>query len=237
VRFCNAGSWQDERTCENICSGAACTGDCRPGAKSCSGRTPRTCDDSGNWSAGSACQYACTGAGQCTSCDPGTTRRCSADGTRLEVCSADGTGFTSQQSCPNGCNSDRLTCNSCRPGSNSSCDSGRRSSCRADGTGFGTPTCEAACSAQTCSGECVVRAANFCVLGDGSSPSTVSETCEMHRIGKACDGDPSNEPCDRNEPNNRIYMHVYRQTDPGRYELLQTKYWVCDIDGRWGEGS
>jgi hypothetical protein len=76
------------------------------------------------------------------------------------------------------------------------------------------------------------------VLGDGSgSEPSVSETCEMSRIGKACDGDPSGEPCDRDDPQNRIYNYVYRQTDPGRYERITTKYWVCDIDGRWGEGS
>jgi hypothetical protein len=235
VRFCDAGAWKDERTCDNLCTSGACTGQCRPGDRDCAGLTPRRCSTDGAWTNEPSCQFACQGAGQCTVCDPGRSKRCSADGTRLEICTADGSGYTTLQSCGSGCNSTRLECNVCRPGTSSACTGGQRSTCNSDGTAYGPAQCDSACGGQLCAGVCAKVESNYCLLGDGSQqPPTVMELCEIQRLAQPCDGTPSGESCDRQ---GLPYLYLYRRSSPGMYDLERNNYWVCDVDGTWGVGG
>lgn len=69
------GSWGSTEDCEFVCTGTGvCTGVCEPGARECSGNTPRECGDDGRWENEPPCGTTtpCQGTGVCRTCDDGT---------------------------------------------------------------------------------------------------------------------------------------------------------------------
>jgi hypothetical protein len=97
VESCDNGTLTVSQSCPFVCSAGACEGSCDPGAMTCNGLTPQTCNGSGSWVSGAACSYLCTGAGVCSGeCTPGAVT-CSGNGT--ETCGSNAM-WGSVSSCP-----------------------------------------------------------------------------------------------------------------------------------------
>lgn len=62
VETCSSGKWSAPLECtDQACVGAACKGECTPGAKQCNGLLPQTCSATGSWQDGQACASKCSG--------------------------------------------------------------------------------------------------------------------------------------------------------------------------------
>ena len=99
-------------TCQFICMGAACAGECRPAAKRCSALVPQECDQNGRWQSMAACPNLCMN-GACTGdCTPGQ-KRCS--GNTVQTCSAAGR-YVASETCPFVCQGSGVCGGQCVPG-------------------------------------------------------------------------------------------------------------------------
>jgi hypothetical protein len=231
----DAGEWVAQTVCMFACTGAGnCTGDCKPTTKDCLGKQPRLCDGNGTWQGQASCQYACRGTGACTTCDPGVTRTCTSDKTRLQQCKSDGTGFEDFLPCPNGCNSTRLECNSCKPGG-TKCDQAALSTCNTDGNAYTlTSSCDKACGWGMCpssGGPCFPMKDTYVVPDARKVPGY--QFCEIHDLATAYQP-PLVGACDY--PGGGP-VYVYVKSGDSFWVPKDDKYYICagQVVPQWRE--
>jgi hypothetical protein len=117
---CNAeGEWvADAMACPNVCSGmGACTGECKPGSKRCSGAgnlTTQTCDENGAWVSGPVCPNVCSSGSCGGDCMPGA-KRCGANNTP-QTCGPMGTWEPAAMACQFICTGAGECTGDCKPG-------------------------------------------------------------------------------------------------------------------------
>lgn len=72
----------------------------------------------------------------------------------------------------------------------------------------------------------------YCVV-DSELPD-ITTGCDLIGAGAyGCQGSRTGEPCDRAT---QLYLYEYQLGDSDRYYKI-LHYYVCDVDGRWYEGS
>jgi hypothetical protein len=98
---CAGNAFQVVDTCNFLCTGDTCTGECAPSDTVCSGTsTLRTCNTNGVW-VDSSCPFLCT-VDQCTGvCEPGDTQ-CTGQAGEYQTC--DSTGNWLDGTCPSDAN-------------------------------------------------------------------------------------------------------------------------------------
>src|SRR6185436_14930760 len=224
-RACNSG----DGFCPSACS--------FPGDADCKRATGQACSGSnseclsGFCASGFCCDQAC--AGGCHSCAGSETG--GANGTCLPVrAGADPKNNCTTQptsSCQNDGSCDGA--GHCRLYSASTTCS--PSSCAPDGTeqpaglcsGSGVCnvpppiTCSRTCGAESCGGSsCALSSPFYCMPED--TPSSITQ-CEARISGRPCDGDPTDEFCDKSS----IYLYRYKKVGANRYDLVSDPYFIC----------
>ncbi|HTU64013.1 MAG TPA: hypothetical protein VMF89_36355 [Polyangiales bacterium] len=191
-RTSSVESCGDATLCETGASAGRCAV-CDPGAHRCEGARLDVCDESGQFVLQEMCATAelCKAdAGACTEmlCQPNAVA-CSSDRSSLNTCNADGSDFADMQSCgQNGCDSDNLRCNNCRPGARM-CSSGTLITCSDDGQSEQMMRCEPAsnngCATASCEGTGCVYGfrAPRTRCGDGDLCNATGECVECLESG------------------------------------------------------
>jgi hypothetical protein len=154
------GTWGLRASCDYVCAGKTCGGQCKPGAARCSSATElETCDAAGEWGTLTACEYACVNAACGGVCTPGS-KRCGAMGATVETCTA--AGEWQAQACSGACTDG--ACSTCTPGETECVSSVQLRTCGATGEWGAASQCANACFGNACVGVCK-PAARECVAG------------------------------------------------------------------------
>jgi|GEM_PF-3113630 len=232
----------DARLCETGAGAGRCA-ECDPGAHRCEGARLDVCDDSGQFVFQETCATAelCKAdAGACTEmlCQPNAVA-CSSDRGSLNTCNADGSDFADMQSCgQNGCDSDNLRCNNCRPGARM-CSSGALITCSDDGqreqmmrcvpannNGCATASCEGTgcvygvrAPRTRCGGDNLCNATGECVecLESGDCPAP--NDCYVATCGAAGSCDRQAKPDGTSCGTNRMCRRGQCEAPPKTVEL------------------
>lgn len=104
VLECQAAGWVEVDTCDRICEGGICTGECKPNVeKKCSadGKGIQTCSADGKaFLPPEPCEGHCHG-NACVACKPNSPK---CNGNQPQVCSAAGQWENAGSACETGCN-------------------------------------------------------------------------------------------------------------------------------------
>ena len=241
-RTSSVESCGDAMLCETGASAGRCAV-CDPGAHRCEGARLDVCDDTGQFVLREMCATAelCKAdAGACTEmlCQPNAVA-CSSDRRSLNTCNADGSDFADVQSCgQNGCDSDNLRCNNCRPGARM-CSSGTLITCSNDGQSEQMMRCEPAsnngCATASCEDTgCVYgrraprtrcgddklcNATGECVECLESSDCTAPNECHVATCGAAGSCDTQAKPDGTSCGSNRVCRRGECEAPPKTVEL------------------
>jgi len=185
--------------------------ECTPGAVSCDGATPLSCDQNGSWRRGTACANNCVN-GLCVGvCTPGATN---CVGNIPQVCDNQGL-WQSSTACPYVCRQGQCA-GVCAPGSRQcSASGGIPQSCDANGAWQNGTACPFVCSQGICTG--------LCTPGAKTCNGTTPQTCASDgtwRDGTACPYVCSNGVC-------------AGSCTPGAHQCSGNVPQTCSSSGTW----